>query len=194
MSKGYFVWNDLMTSDLAAVLPFYQGLLGWTTDTSDMGTGPYTMFKAGDKHIGGVTPGHQGQPYWVSYISVDDVDAARHQRLHDPGDAQRIGAEQRAAVAGTDVGGHSNQGNGRVTSAHAVLLAWCRHPGSNWGPTAYKAVALPTELCRRHPGILAQRAAKPLSRKALLRRCAAASVEYMPSAMPLADSPSRNTR
>jgi len=76
VSKGYFVWNDLMTSDLAAVLPFYQGLLGWTTDTSDMGTGPYTMFKAGDKHIGGVTPGHQGQPYWVSYISVDDVDAA----------------------------------------------------------------------------------------------------------------------
>src|SRR4029079_18369341 len=76
VSKGYFVWNDLMTSDLAAVLPFYQGLLGWTTDTSDMGAGPYTMFKAGDKHIGGVTPGHQGQPYWVSYISVDDVDAA----------------------------------------------------------------------------------------------------------------------
>src|SRR5687768_11147674 len=28
---------------------------------------------------------------------------------------------------------------------------WCRHPDSNWGPTAYKAVALPTELCRhRH--------------------------------------------
>src|SRR5690349_3835328 len=26
---------------------------------------------------------------------------------------------------------------------------WCRHPDSNWGPTAYKAVALPTELCRR---------------------------------------------
>src|SRR3982750_1451267 len=25
---------------------------------------------------------------------------------------------------------------------------WCRHPDSNWGPTAYKAVALPTELCR----------------------------------------------
>src|SRR3546814_10614203 len=26
---------------------------------------------------------------------------------------------------------------------------WCRHTGSNWGPTAYKAVALPTELCRQ---------------------------------------------
>ena len=55
VSKGYFVWNDLMTSDPAAVLPFYQGLLGWTTETSDMGTGPYTMFKVGDKHVGGVT-------------------------------------------------------------------------------------------------------------------------------------------
>ena len=76
MSKGYFVWNDLMTSDPAAVLPFYQGLLGWSTETSDMGTGPYTMFKVGDKHVGGVTPGHEGRSYWVSYISVDDVDAA----------------------------------------------------------------------------------------------------------------------
>ena len=33
---------------------------------------------------------------------------------------------------------------------------WCRHPDSNWGPTAYKAVALPTELCRRWRGILAR--------------------------------------
>ena len=32
---------------------------------------------------------------------------------------------------------------------------WCRHPDSNWGPTAYKAVALPTELCRRGVMVLA---------------------------------------
>lgn len=79
MSRGYFVWNDLMTSDPDAVLPFYQGLLGWTTETSDMGTGPYTMFKAGEKHIGGITPGHAGPAYWVSYIMVDDVGAAMKQ-------------------------------------------------------------------------------------------------------------------
>ena len=26
---------------------------------------------------------------------------------------------------------------------------WCRHQESNSGPTDYKSVALPTELCRR---------------------------------------------
>ena len=26
---------------------------------------------------------------------------------------------------------------------------WCRHTDSNCGPTDYKSVALPTELCRR---------------------------------------------
>ncbi len=28
-------------------------------------------------------------------------------------------------------------------------LRWCRHTDSNCGPTDYKSVALPTELCRR---------------------------------------------
>src|SRR5690606_19399085 len=40
----------------------------------------------------------------------------------------------------------------RETGGYLRLIVppgWCRHPGSNWGPTAYKAVALPTELCRR---------------------------------------------
>ena len=29
-------------------------------------------------------------------------------------------------------------------------LNWCRHQESNSGPTDYKSVALPTELCRHH--------------------------------------------
>lgn len=36
-----------------------------------------------------------------------------------------------------------------------LCFYWCRHPDSNWGPTDYKSVALPTELCRRRSGILA---------------------------------------
>ncbi len=30
-----------------------------------------------------------------------------------------------------------------------LLFKWCRHQESNPGPTDYKSVALPTELCRR---------------------------------------------
>ena len=29
------------------------------------------------------------------------------------------------------------------------MIFWCRHGGSNTGPTRYECVALPTELCRR---------------------------------------------
>ena len=29
-----------------------------------------------------------------------------------------------------------------------LLIVWCRHQESNSGPTDYKSVALPTELCR----------------------------------------------
>ena len=32
---------------------------------------------------------------------------------------------------------------------HHIFLRWCRHQESNSGPTDYKSVALPTELCRR---------------------------------------------
>src|ERR671915_672925 len=79
MSRGYFVWHDLMSTDPAAAIPFYRGLLGWTTETHDMGTGPYTMFKAGDKQLGGTVPldvSHGLPSHWISYISVDDLDAA----------------------------------------------------------------------------------------------------------------------
>ena len=30
-----------------------------------------------------------------------------------------------------------------------ILSVWCRHTDSNCGPTDYKSVALPTELCRQ---------------------------------------------
>ncbi len=30
-----------------------------------------------------------------------------------------------------------------------MRFIWCRHTDSNCGPTDYKSVALPTELCRR---------------------------------------------
>src|SRR6185369_16640589 len=36
----------------------------------------------------------------------------------------------------------------QVCEVFMSWLSWCRHSESNGGPTAYKAVALPTELCR----------------------------------------------
>ena len=32
----------------------------------------------------------------------------------------------------------------------SLIKKWCRHTDSNRGPTDYKSVALPTELCRQN--------------------------------------------
>ncbi len=37
---------------------------------------------------------------------------------------------------------------GRLGIPPIQIVNWCRHQESNSGPTDYKSVALPTELCR----------------------------------------------
>ncbi len=42
-----------------------------------------------------------------------------------------------------------------------AFLRWCRHTDSNRGPTDYKSVALPTELCRQRLNALTYIITKP---------------------------------
>lgn len=75
---GEFCWNELMTDDPAKAKEFYSALLGWEHNDIDMGDFTYTMFKKGDKELGGMmkTPQEEGQvipPHWMSYIMVEDV-------------------------------------------------------------------------------------------------------------------------
>jgi hypothetical protein len=79
VSRGYFVWNDLMTPDPASAIPFYTSLLGWNIEERDMGSGNYTMFKVGESYIGGASANQDGHPHWVSYISVEDINRACEQ-------------------------------------------------------------------------------------------------------------------
>ena len=39
--------------------------------------------------------------------------------------------------------------NNKASLKSEAKYKWCRHTDSNCGPTDYKSVALPTELCRR---------------------------------------------
>ena len=67
-----------MSTDQPAAISFYKELLGWTTEVQEMGTGPYTMFSSSKKQLGGTVPldSSLGMPsHWVSYITVDDLDA-----------------------------------------------------------------------------------------------------------------------
>jgi len=80
---GTFMWNELATTDPEACADFYKKLLGWTSEEMPMPdmSGVYTVFKAGDTPAAGMfrMEGEQFAgipPHWMSYIHVDDVDAA----------------------------------------------------------------------------------------------------------------------
>jgi predicted enzyme related to lactoylglutathione lyase len=84
-AAGTFCWNELMTPDTNAAQAFYCQLFGWTTETMDMGGGRiYHLFKQGDKSTGGMMkiegPQMEGvPPHWLSYVTVDSVDATTSQ-------------------------------------------------------------------------------------------------------------------
>jgi predicted enzyme related to lactoylglutathione lyase len=79
---GSFVWYELMTTDLAAATDFYTHAVGWTAEDSGMPGVTYTLLKAGDARIAGAMTlppeacARGGQPGWIGYVGVDDVDAA----------------------------------------------------------------------------------------------------------------------
>lgn len=79
-TPGRVVWRELMTRDVDAAKGFYGELLGWKYEAVDMGpAGTYTIIRAGEKQVGGMMAIAEGMPFpphWMSYVSVEDVDAA----------------------------------------------------------------------------------------------------------------------
>ena len=79
-TPGIFSWQELISQDVEASTAFYSTLLGWTVETMDMGGGKsYSMFKIGERPIAGMmgTPAEKSDipTTWVSYITVEDLDA-----------------------------------------------------------------------------------------------------------------------
>ncbi|HEX5708502.1 MAG TPA: VOC family protein [Pyrinomonadaceae bacterium] len=80
---GIFCWNELNTKDAAAAKTFYSELLGWQLKESNSTDMPYTEIVVGGQHIGGIYQataecggGDDVPSHWMSYVAVDDVDAA----------------------------------------------------------------------------------------------------------------------
>jgi uncharacterized protein len=78
---GKFVWFELISSDARRAQAFYAEVLGWKIRGFPMGEGSYDMIFTGDSldtMIGGFgAPPCDGEPSrCISYVSVDDVDAA----------------------------------------------------------------------------------------------------------------------
>lgn len=79
---GTFSWVDLSTTDAEAARAFYCELFGWeAVDNPIPGGGVYTMLLQDGKNVCALSQMGQeqmdmGMPsFWLSYISVDDVDA-----------------------------------------------------------------------------------------------------------------------
>jgi predicted enzyme related to lactoylglutathione lyase len=77
---GEFVWQDLMTDDIATSRAFYEQLFGWQFEqTSRLGK-PYFIARAGSGPVGGMALVKRRQPdepcaQWLSYLAVSDVEA-----------------------------------------------------------------------------------------------------------------------
>ncbi len=78
-----YSWNELMTRDLDAALPFYSAVFGWSYDPMDMGpAGTYHVI-AGGEHggLGGLMAMPAEMPdmvpnHWGVYFTVENVDAS----------------------------------------------------------------------------------------------------------------------
>jgi len=78
---GIVCWNELVTRDMTGAGKFYTELIGWKAIDSGMPGVKYTIFKTGDKNVGGLMEMPSEIPaevpaHWMTYIAVDDVDAA----------------------------------------------------------------------------------------------------------------------
>ncbi|MEP7301129.1 MAG: VOC family protein [Caldimonas sp.] len=80
---GKFVWFEHVCDDIAKARRFYEPLFGWHTEAVAMGGGePYHVIHNGGTGIGGYSKAPAGAPNgWLSYLSVDDVDAAHKAAL-----------------------------------------------------------------------------------------------------------------
>jgi len=89
MSRGKFVWYDVMTSDTKAGAAFYRDVIGWNAQVHPMANGgSYTIFSKGPTMVAGLMGipdelrAAGAKPRWSGYVGTDDVDA----------DAKRVAA------------------------------------------------------------------------------------------------------
>ena len=75
---GTNVWNELVVPDVQAALPFYEEVLGITSETQDWpGIGAYTTLKVDGRSVGGASPpmAEGTPPHWNLYFDVESADA-----------------------------------------------------------------------------------------------------------------------
>lgn len=76
-TPGEFCWDELQTSDPRTAIAFYTEVMGWKIKSANMGGGfgEYHLLQWGEKERGGIVESRDGTSRWLSYVSVDNVDA-----------------------------------------------------------------------------------------------------------------------
>lgn len=79
--KGKFVWNDLITEDMAAAKSFYGGVFDWQfEDVPQRDGSDYVVARSGNVYVAGILSAtaapDQEIARWLPYVSVNDVDMA----------------------------------------------------------------------------------------------------------------------
>ncbi len=70
-------WIDIGTPDVPGASAFYSALFGWEIVDQGPDAGGYCMAEIGGRPVAGLGPAQQpGPPYWTTYITVEDTNAA----------------------------------------------------------------------------------------------------------------------
>ena len=71
-----FVWDELITGDVAGAERFYGEVFGWTTNDMGPEYGGYKIFNREETGVAGVmAPQDASTPsMWLPYMAVDDAD------------------------------------------------------------------------------------------------------------------------
>ena len=102
---GKVVFVELVTPDLAVAKTFYGGLFGWTFRDVAIDGADYAEASLNGQPVAGIvrrnTPSAQlGQPAWLGFLSVEDVDAASKTAIQ--GGAKLLSAPHTVAGRGRE--------------------------------------------------------------------------------------------
>lgn len=89
--EGRFVWYELMTTDTAAAIAFYEKVIGWKAQDSGVAGMNYSLLMAGESRIAGLMAlpeaarANGARPGWVGYVGTANVDATAKAMVEDGG-------------------------------------------------------------------------------------------------------------
>ena len=97
-TKGAVHWVELWSGNVDRDATWLRDAFGFELDVMQMPNGPYTILKDGEEMRGGAVASSEGDPEWLAWIHVDDVDATVRQAtalggrsLNEPFDVPNVG-------------------------------------------------------------------------------------------------------